>query len=181
MRTFDVVFISVNPKERFTITIDESLSPDQIKVLLNEEVTKRGYNLSVGVISTSVKLKNGEFVHIEEADLTSDEIDYIIHSCFVHMDNAFGFAGVEDIAFVFRTREQNHRSYPHVHAFHDDREISINLRNGKVEGHFKNSRKERTAVKCVKENLKYFLEGWRLLIDEGKTSSLDMLKRENGE
>ena len=85
---------------------------------------------------------------------------------------------MDDIAFVFRTREQNHRSYPHVHAFHDGQEIFINLRNGKVEGSFKNSRKQRLAVEFVRDNQRYFLEGWRLMIEEERTSSLTKLKQE---
>lgn len=177
MRLFKVVFINGVCRERLSITIDETFSLEQIRVLLDKEVVERGYNLS-GSEHVLVRLKNGEIIPIEKSDLFSDDVDYIIYSCIVHTENAFGFAAVDDIAFDFRTREQNHRSYPHVHAFHDGQEISINLRNGKVEGSFKNSRKQRLAAEFVSENLRYFLEGWRLMIEEGRTSSLKELKQD---
>lgn len=178
MIKLDIIFINNTSRDCYTIELDEKLSCEQIGQKLAEEAIIRGHNLTIEKQKISIIKVDGSTVPLEAADLSSNNIKGILHSCIIRIENAYSFVEHDGIIFYFWTREQNHLKYPHVHAFKDDKTVLINLNTFEVTGEFKNTKKEKIAVEFVKEKRIYCLEGWRRLTEEGKSSSLKELEQE---
>ena len=85
----------------------------------------------------------------------------------VYYEPSFGgegyFKGVEckGIQFYFHSQEKVHQGRPHVHAFKNDDEITIDLNTYDIlVGHFRKKKDETQAVECVKNHQMTFMQAW---------------------
>ena len=74
------------------------------------------------------------------------------------------FDRINGIIFYFHTNENNHREYPHVHVNYSGEQVSINLKNFKINGCFKNKNKEMFVLNYVKRNKTVLLNEWEKII-----------------
>lgn len=65
---------------------------------------------------------------------------------------------VEGVQIKCYSNERGH--IPHVHAEYQGKKISIEIDSLKVKGSFKNPKKEKIAVQCVKQNREKYLQAY---------------------
>ncbi|MCD8370864.1 MAG: DUF4160 domain-containing protein [Clostridiales bacterium] len=111
---------------------------------------------------------NDKLIPFLESNWLLSTDNKIIYSDVVVPNSAYSFYENDGIRYFFHTDESNHRDYPHVHAENGGDEISINLRNFQIKGKFSNNKKQKIAVRFVRDNQKKFKQAWDVLIKEGR-------------
>lgn len=111
---------------------------------------------------------NDKFILFSESNWLLSIDNKIIYSDIVALNNAHSFYENDGIRYFFHTNESNHLYNPHVHAENGGDEISINLRNFRIKGKFSNNKKQKIAVRFVRDNRKKFMQAWNALIKEGR-------------
>lgn len=106
--------------------------------------------------------KNGEQLLPDVNSRLSKLIGYLNCEDILNIEyviwNGIGASIDEDdgIRYFYHTKELRH--VPHIHAKYQDEEISIDILTLKVKGQFKNSKKQKKAVRYVKKNEKMLLD-----------------------
>ena len=159
-----VSHISNAGRKSFEFVIDKTLSPEKIIIFLDEQFRNLGYP-EIGDRCVCIKMKSGESVTIDQADLYSEQVEELIYSRFVKMDNAYEYAHEDGISYYFNTNEGNHIHYPHIHARLGGREeISIYFKDLRIVGKTRNFRKAHQAREWVAAHIVELKEEWNRIL-----------------
>lgn len=111
---------------------------------------------------------NDNLIPFSESNWLLSIDNKIIYSDIVAPNNAHSFYENDGIRYFFHTGESCHLYYPHVHAENGGDKISISLRNFQIKGKFTNNKKQKIAVRFVRDNQTKFMQAWDALIKEGR-------------
>ena len=107
---------------------------------------------------------NGELRQLELSGRVAKLYKYLGCNGEINLTYIFGY-GIggffdedNDVVFTFHTKESRH--VPHVHASYQGDEISIDILTLRVKGSFKNGKRQRKAIRYVRENRGKFLEAY---------------------
>lgn len=115
--------------------------------------------------------KNKLYAVIDEGFVRLGEIQdlgtvsRVVYSDVVAHQNAAEFGRENGIIYFFHTSEKPHKEFPHIHARYAEEEISIYLKDFRVDGHFKSGKKQKEALEYVGKHLQELYDEWNRIIN----------------
>lgn len=158
--TAKIIYINNTSKENIGyIQYAVTSTGHDILPSIMQTLTVAGHPFTKGQGRMYLKQENRFTIFDETTSLDSKDIT-IIYSEVIALQNAVRYDEVDGIVFCFHTEEHSHLYFPHIHAQYAGEEIVVSLIDFQITGHFKSPKKEKIALKYVRENIADLQREW---------------------